>query len=355
MQFDCTNDLKNYIKKKFKIDSLLELKLLIITYPGYLIRPFPSLIKKIILLLTKFLEGRTGAYFDYKFYPIEPKNFKRPLLEKDTKYKIGIVVQGPIIKKNNLTENVIKQLRKITCSKNKILLSTWEEDLLLNNHQQTFNKITDVIIKNTKPKFYGPNNVNLQITSTLNGIEYFEKKKFNYVLKIRTDQIYYSENILNFLEDLINFFKINKKINQRTNIHNKIVTCQPKSNEIFSINDQFMFASIKDLKNYWNRESLFSKKKFLDKDNADTKIFENYGIESYLYIKFLKKINYKFELNLSSYKKSINDLCCLVDVSMLDRYWKKYSFERNFETISSKFGIKAEQLYFYENFKKRIL
>lgn len=355
MQINYVNNLKNYIKKKIVIDSLLELKLSIITCPGYLLRPFPSLIKKVILFLTKFLEGRTGAYLDYKFYSSDSKNFKRPLLEKNTKYKIGVVVQGPIIKKNNLTENMIKQLRKITCSKNKILLSTWEEDLSVNNHQQTFNKITDVIIKNIKPKFYGPNNVNLQIISTLNGIKYFEKKKFDYILKIRTDQIYYSENTLNFLENLIDFFKINKKIYQLTGIHNKIVTCQPKSNEIFSINDQFMFGSIKDLKNYWNRESLFSKKKFLDKNNADTKIFENYGIESYLYIKFLKKINYKFQFNLSSYKKSISDLFCLVDISMLNRYWNKYFFERNFETISSKFGIKAEQLYFYENFKKTIL
>lgn len=343
----------NFIKNFTKISSFLELKIFIITCPGYLIKPFHSVVKKIVLLLTKYLEGRTGTYIDYKFYPRDTKYFNRSLLEKKTKYKIGIIIQGPIIKKNNLTQNVIKQFQKITCLKNKVLLSTWEEDLSQKKDQKIFNEITDVIIKNKKPEFCGPNNVNLQIISTANGIKYFDQKKFDYILKVRTDQIYYSENILNFLENLVDYFPKNKDKLIRVKIRNKIITCQPKSKEIFSINDQLMFASVNDLKNYWNLDSIFLKKNFLNKNHIDTKIFQKYGIKSYLNIKFLKRINYKFIYNKISYLNSLNDIFCLVDLSFLNRYWSKYPFERHLETISSRHGYNSEQLYFFDILKRK--
>ena len=339
--------IKNYLKKVTNLNSVLEFKLFFFSLSGYLIRVFPFFLKKkIILLIIKFLEGKTKSYIEFSFFPKEPKLFKRVNIGIFSKKKIAIIIQGPFIKENDLTIRVIKQFRKITGPNVKIVLSTWAHDLA-NKNSERYIIPADVIIKNRKPDYNGPNNVNLQIISTNNGINHFKKNDIDYVLKARSDQIYYSENILEFLLSLIEQFPIKKEILNKIFIKNRIVTCQPKSEELYSLNDQFMFGSFDDLKNFWNLESLVKKEKILKISNIENQLITKFGIEAYLFIKFLKRINYKFSFNKSSYLRSIKDLLCLVDISMLNRYWTKYPYEKNFETIFNKFEEnQPNQLYF---------
>jgi hypothetical protein len=338
--------IKNYIKKKTNLHSIIELKLFIFSFPGYLIRIFPSFLKKkIILLITKFLEGKTRSYIEFSYLPKETKFFKRVNFGKFSDEKIAIIIQGPFIKRNDLTNRVIEQFKKITGPNVKILLSTWSDDLLTNDSKRCIVPV-DIIIKNKKPDFSGPNNINLQIISTSSGINYFKKNDIDYIFKARTDQIYYSENILEFLQSLIKSFPVKKKILNKTNIKNRIVTCQPKSAEFYSLNDQFMFGSFDDLKNFWSSQSLVKKENISEINNIDNKIINKFGTEAYLFIKFLKRINYKCSYKKNSYIKSIKDLFCLVDISMLNRYWTKYPYEKNFETIFNKFEENPKQFFF---------
>ncbi len=88
-------------------------------------------------------------------------------IQSDENNKIAIVVQGPIIIKNDFTFETLKLYINIFPNAI-VILSTWDDQSV-----RVISKIRDLgirVIINKYPKYSGIGNVNYQIISTINGL-----------------------------------------------------------------------------------------------------------------------------------------------------------------------------------------
>lgn len=252
---------------------------------------------------------------------------KRFIFNKsDSKKKVGIVIQGPIIKEDNFTYNTIKLLLE-NYKNTKIILSSWR-----NEDKKEIEKIKRMgidILLNDFPK-NGLENLNLQIVSTYNGIKYLEKKKVDYILKMRTDQRIYQNNIITFFLNLLDIYPVlncSKQIKRIIGID--INTCKYIP---FSFSDMLQFGSIEDMKKMWSIK--LTTKRFTKKDrenlNPSIKEMEKYkNCEMLLCETFLKKTDFKCEYSLISYYKALQERFLVVDGEMIGLYWFKYNSLNN--------------------------
>jgi hypothetical protein len=96
--------------------------------------------------------------------------------------KQGIIIQGP-------TE-YYREVCEVYSTYNDVVWSTWVDEPSENIEFITNSGIK--VILNHKPEFNGYLNVNLQLTSTLRGIEYFKERGFTDVIKVRGDVLFYN-------------------------------------------------------------------------------------------------------------------------------------------------------------------
>lgn len=114
------------------------------------------------------------------------KNEDDEVKEKEFKNDIGkidIVLQGGI---DDSTFEIVETYLQLDFV-NKIIVSTWEDDELRIPDSEKL-----IIVKNEKPKSPGTDNRNLQIVSSLSGLNFVETK---YSAKMRTDQKYSMESM----------------------------------------------------------------------------------------------------------------------------------------------------------------
>ena len=131
---------------------------------------------------------------------------------------LGVIIQGPIHSKGrtmkdlqprefDASENINQLFSRIKTLGASPLLVTWEDQDLSN----LSNEVKDGYIRIKMPKFplvfrlrnnVSGNNKYKQFYSVQKGVQYFEQKGIDYVLKIRTDQDFPIEVLLNYIESL---------------------------------------------------------------------------------------------------------------------------------------------------------
>lgn len=274
-----------------------------------------------------FLYKKADNY--WKMFKISkiPYQEKKIIFDKvDDRKKVGIIIQGPIIKEDDFTYNTIKLL--LENYKNiKIILSTWK-----NEEKKVVEKIKnlgiDILLND--PPINGLENLNLQIVSTYNGIKHFEKEKINYILKIRTDQRIYQNNTIEFFLNLLDIYPVFNSSKQTKRIIGiDINTCKYIP---FSFSDMLQFGSTEDMEKMWNVE--LTTKKFTKTDreslNPSIKEMQKYkNCEMVLCESFLKKTDFKYEYSLFSYYKALHERFLVVDSEMIGLYWFKYNSLNN--------------------------
>ncbi|MHD0315797.1 WavE lipopolysaccharide synthesis family protein [Fusobacterium varium] len=259
-------------------------------------------------------------FWNFTFYL--KKNIYKEKLKFKSKTKFGIVVQGPMIEKDDFTYKTLKDL-KDSYPNNEIVLSTWNDQ-----NKEKINKIKELgiyVIENDYPK-NGMENINYQIYSTLSGIKYLKNLKVSYVMKLRTDQKICKRNVDIFLFNLIKTFKVidSKNIQKERIIGINMNTIKYRP---FSFSDLFQFGNIEDMEKMWDiplTTELFTSndRKKLNCSVEEMEKFPN--SEMYIYMNFLKKIGFKFEYNLKSYYKSLKERTIIIDKNTIDLYWFKY-------------------------------
>ena len=108
--------------------------------------------------------------------------------------KVGIVIQGPIIPRTTLE---ICMFYKKIYPQVRIVLSTWESE-----DTEPFQRFQDerfAVIKSIKPDVSGSKNINLQISSSIAGINHLKDQGCSYILKTRTDILLGNSSFLNYL------------------------------------------------------------------------------------------------------------------------------------------------------------
>lgn len=286
----------------------------------------------------KFIESFSGKkfknfYFSYHFRPKKMiKIIDNSIRIKNNLKKVGIIIQGPLKLEDNFTYETIRYYKKIykNCE---IILSTWSDEE--NKELEKIEKLGINILKNKRPNKGDVQNLNYQVISTKAGIELAEKKGCYYLLKTRTDFRIYDTGVDKFLISLLetypsNNFKQNKRI---IGIELGMRKYDP------SFSDLFQFGTLEELKKMWDIE--------LNKDGTSVKVYENISKETfYNYLKnidaikryneltypegyilknYLKKLGIDIGENLENYYKVLKDNFIIIDTTMINLYWYKYS------------------------------
>lgn len=291
-------------------------------------------IKFLNKIIRIFNDKDKNYFFTYNY---RKKYFKKN--KKISKNDISIIIQGPIIRKNEFTINSIK-LYLENCN-SLIILSTWKNELS-NNEIRNLKKMGVKVLINKYPETRGPKNLNYQILSTLNAIKFAKLKGKKFVIKTRTDFRIYLDM---FDLKIFKFFHNLKKTNKFIKIGSSDFTLK---NRLFSVSEILMFGNLDDLSKYFFR--LYSEKEFLSfdlfvkkqkkektfLDDSYTCFPENFLCYNYLKFFFKEKVNY----NSKNYFNVLKKYFVIIDNSYLDIFWYKYNHqyeypEKNF-TLNSK-------------------
>jgi len=232
--------------------------------------------------------------------------------------RVGIVVQGPLLVRGDLTLKICESLASNYPSV-PIILSTWPIA-----DKSYFERFRDLGIKVqicTPPTYPGLGNINLQITTTKEGIEIAQKLGCEFVLKMRTDT-WFSES--DFLDYLCEEFLLESS---RYECEPIIVTSFNTSKvREFSINDQIQFGRISNLMLFWNPPLDMRSEEDLPfplNSEEPTKHSQNRLAEVWLVTHYLESQRINYEFTQQSYLEVIAKYFVVIDESILGMVWHK--------------------------------
>lgn len=206
---------------------------------------------------------------------------------------ISVVVQGPI---SEVTKSCISSIRNFL-PESTIIVSTDETaDVTEINYDHL------VLNKDVGAKYSAdlggkkPNNVNRQITSTLNGLKAVKTK---YALKLRSDFILTGNSFLDYFQKYQHFNEQEKYFEQRI-LACTIFSKLPKKSKFiemsgsgypYHLSDFVQFGLTKDLLKLWNVDLVSDEDlNWFDKPTEEY-VRHRYNAEQQIFVQFMKKNN----------------------------------------------------------------
>lgn len=239
-----------------------------------------------------------------------------------------ILLQGPIIIKHSFTQETIILYRHLYPNA-RIILSTWQDELNKLDQKKLKDLKVDLLL-NTKPAYSGISNINLQLGSTIPGLNFAYDKGVKFLLKTRTDQrVCKSIDFLGYMRNLQTNFPVNCD-----KMENRLIVASTNSfkSRLYGVTDMFMFGSISDMKLYW-QIPFELETAVVQKLNIDPVFFiSNRQAEGYLINQFFEAIGFSPEWSGEDSNYFFSKFFCLVDKEQLDLFWFKY--ERFIESFS---------------------
>lgn len=163
-----------------------------------------KILKKIFYRIVPLAEKITNEYWAYVTRPGRQEEFMQASLSV-ADIKVGIVLQGAILKKDNFTLETVKLYRRIMPHA-VIVVSTWknEDNYVINE----FEKSGIEVVRTEEPLDNGIQNINMQVVSAREGIRRARELGCEYVMKTRTDQRFYKADLDSYCLSLIEAFPI---------------------------------------------------------------------------------------------------------------------------------------------------
>ncbi len=267
-----------------------------------------------------------GSFITYRFRPKLASDIDTRADSLKNDKAVAIIIQGPLMKKDEFTLNTIRIYKKLfrNC---KIILSTWTDE-----DSSYIDQIRDEdveVILNDKPKYAGIANVNFQITSTLNAVIRAKELGVDYVLKTRTDLRLYNPNSIEFLTNLLEVFPAKNERGQNKRI------AFPSLNTFkyrpYSLTDLVIFGDIDDMLNYTDTEH--DKRNELPTDGSIGSWSKARMGETYLSTNYLEKIGWQLKWTMADSWQSYADCFCIFDSQSLDIYWNKYDRNKEYRRL----------------------
>lgn len=308
-------------------------------------------LKKEKFIKNYFNQNLKNYFGSYHFRPKKLIMIDDSIKIKNKLEKVGIVIQGPLKLEDNFTYETIKFYKEVykNCE---IILSTWDDENI--EELQKIGKLGVEIIKNKRPIKSDINNLSYQVISTKAGIELAEKKQCSYILKTRTDFRIYDTGVDKFLISLLKTYPSNNKYqNERIiGIGLNIRKYDP------SFSDLFQFGSVEEIKKMWDIELNISKTSAKIYEGISKVEFNNYFEndiflekyrkitypEGFIFRNYLEKLGIALGENLENYYKILKDNFIIIDMSMINLYWNKYSKDEYKETLDYKRRITRERM-----------
>lgn len=252
------------------------------------------------------------------FRPKRSENvYKRESFIKEVELPIfAIVIQGPIVLKNNFTFETIQLYRKLFGESVIIIFSSWYGELS-DEQVLDFEDYCNVVLSE-KPTNSGLHNVNYQIISSRFGMMKAKELGADFLIKTRSDQRFYNPMTLKLLYNL--YMSSPDKI-----IELSMSSCKYRP---WSLCDMFQFSKTDILLDMWNveldeRESYkinFHDESYRVKDIVSAKV-----AEIYIHFNHANKFGYYDILNVDDYYSYIREKILIIDKEAIDLFWYKYT------------------------------
>jgi hypothetical protein len=276
------------------------------------------------------LEKILGSYITYHLRPKASADIDISADTLNTNSKVAIIIQGPLLKKDNFTLNTI-QIYKKFFSNYQIILSTWKDED--NDYLNEMRNEQIEIILNDKPSFPGIQNINYQILSTRNAVNKAREIGVDYVLKTRTDIRLYNPNSIEFLVNLLKTFPPVKESGQNKRI------AFPSLNTFkyrpYSVTDIVMFGETNDMMDYWSVS--FDTRTTSPADVLIGDFSRARLGEIYLSTNYLEKIGRELKWTISDSWDAFASCFCIFDAQSIGLYWNKH--DRNREYRRSRYNV----------------
>lgn len=281
----------------------------------------PKRLKRLLILTIKLLSAKGESFITYVERPKKADKIKVDPLGI-TYESVAIVMQGPVIFQEDFTCETVKLYFK-TFPKVSIILSTWDDlDAIT---IAGFEKLGVIVVLNKKPADYGISNINLQLVSTLNGLQRAHELGKEFAVKTRTDQRLYNPFFLSSLK-LLSYFPVtnhNKPVNSKL-IVSSMSTLKYRP---FGVTDMLMLGTTEDMVKYW--DAPLDTRKLVFGGDITVKEFAKKEIaETYILYNFLKRNNLDNGITLGNTWAAYSDYFIILDKSSFNIFWFKYSTEK---------------------------
>jgi hypothetical protein len=260
-----------------------------------------------------------NSFFSFHARPKKASDIKTISFYKSSKLEFALIIQGPVITKDDFTLESIR-LYKRNFPNACIILSTWKDT------PQSFidavNNENIVLLLNDPPEKLGLN-LNLQTKSTLAGLKYAASKNIKFSMKTRADWRFYSGDILPYLISMTEIFPtVSTSQQKRRIVVSDMMTCKHR---VYGITDTFLFGETEDLFKYWDVG--YWEDELIEHFDGQ-KIINSTAVigEIFLCARYLKKIGYELDWTLDSWWDVLKKYFIVVDSSGLDIFWYKYDF-----------------------------
>jgi hypothetical protein len=276
-----------------------------------------KMVQKLMILICGKLEKQIGCYLSFLYrekYPDSRPGMKQGM----NKEKIGIVMQGPLIRENNFTVNTIK--RYMNYSDNlSIIVSTWDDEDRAELDQ--IRAAGAVVVTSKKPEFAGNFNINYQLVSTLAGIKKAVEFDCKYICKTRTDQRIYGETAFAFMMCLLKHYPAAAG-GQRQRLIG-LSTEYGSMYKPYYISDFLYFGQTEDI--YKLFDIPLDERNIVRRKNSCQRAVEDELIpEVYILREYLKKTGAEYGVSVKDYWLFLRDRMILIDKSIIGLYWPKY-------------------------------
>lgn len=280
---------------------------------------------KFLYIIFEYFEVLLGSFVVIKLVPIKIKNSGMSLVpHEQVGHEFAVLMQGPIVRKNDFTLETLKFYRAIFPNA-RIVLSTWNSEC--KTTLEKINKIGVEIVISKVPEVPGKSNVNLQLKSTKAGLAHLSSDT-KYILKTRTDHRIYSLD--NWLEYLTN---ICESSTSETRLEKKLIVCNLNMyrSRRYVVSDMFMFGRTKDISTFWDIPHQ------IDDPNVrfDRDCFGFHGAETYLMRHFLKSVAWNVVADKADSKFFLRSYFSIVDKDVIGLFWLKYNhfYDRKYKSV----------------------
>jgi hypothetical protein len=255
----------------------------------------------------------------------------------------AIVIQGPLVHQDDFTLESARLYRRLMPG-TVVIVSTWNTEPAA--ALQRFEAEGFTVVASTPPKVSGANNVNFQIVSTRAGISAAKELNCEYVLKSRSDQRFYAQNLLPYFLALLDEYPA-AYAEQQTHriIELSMNVCRYRP---YSMCDMFQFGHIKDLEKMWGVEldgRSFSVAEYSRQRITPRKISEDRIAEIYVHRAYLEGLGQDAAVDLARYYEVLANYFIVIDKETVDLFWNKYH--------AMEYGLAENPLYSQDRAKAR--
>ena len=286
-------------------------------------------VERLWIILSKYTEDYSDNFCRFRFVPKYSKAFIQNEIKTSSDYKsLAIVIQGPVIEKDNFTIETVKIYKKIFPGAH-IIISSWKNTSL--SLISILNDLGCCIVLSDEPNPMGFCHVNYQIKSSFEGIKKARELGAMYCLKNRSDLRINKRYSFEYLTSLLDLFKIK---GSEIPLKGRIVTLNATHAQMFYpfwLQDYMHFGFTEDLYKFfdieYDKRDLPNGKFMLRGENRirNGKDFvKSEPPEIYLTKSFLKKYIKIEDLSVFDYWESLKRYFIIIDFENLNVIWDKY-------------------------------